>query len=60
MNNVKTFIRALHTLTHDAKKAKAFLNDKRLSLAEKTILQAHLDLRDCKNDATINALIDLR
>lgn len=43
---VKTFILALNTLGINPKKTKSYLKDKRLSQAEKAILQSFLDIRD--------------
>lgn len=55
----KTFILALNTLGINPKKTKSYLKDKRLTQAEKSILQAFLDLRDNLAKEVILAVQDL-
>lgn len=55
----KTFAQILVEFNTDIRKAKAALDDKRLSTAEKIILQNHLKIRDNKNEEVINNLIHL-
>ena len=53
---VKTFLQALRLFPEELKKAKNYLNDKRLSQGEKTILSAWFLLRDGKNFEVIEAI----
>lgn len=48
MIKAKTFIQALSLFSTQPKKSKRFLNDKRLTQAEKTILRGYFLLRDSK------------
>lgn len=56
MIKVKTFIEALNLYNQDYKKFTKFLSDKRLSQAEKTIIEGWMDLREVKLDHIINKL----
>lgn len=56
MTTVKTFIEALNYVNSKPQQLKSYLKDQRLSRAEKTILQAWLDLRDNQFDRVIVAL----
>lgn len=60
--NLKTFIKALDEVSQNPSLAKSFLEDKRLSRAEKIILNGWLILRDGKTNEVIESLknIDLR
>lgn len=55
----KTFAQVLVEFNTDIRKAKAALDDKRLSAVEKLILQNHLKIRDNKNEEVINNLSHL-
>ncbi len=55
----KTFAQVLIEFNTYPHKVKAFLADNRLSAAEKNILQAHLNIRDNKNEEVISALLHL-
>jgi tetratricopeptide (TPR) repeat protein len=54
--NVKTFLSALKLFPHKLAKAKQFLKDKRLTQAEKVIIEGWFLLRDSKNNEVINSL----
>lgn len=53
---VKTFLEALKLVHSDAKKAKKYLSDKRLTIAEKKILQCWFDLKNCEHQKIIEDL----
>jgi hypothetical protein len=52
----KAFLSALLLVNSEAKKAKIFLNDKRITFQEKTILSSFLALRDFENQDVIDLL----
>jgi hypothetical protein len=53
---VKTFLQALNLFPEELKRAKHYLDDKRLSQSEKTILAAWFLLRDGKNIEVIESI----
>lgn len=59
MVKVKTFIHALNLCLTNVKKAKIFLQDKRLTQAEKTILASYFHLRDNELDIVVDKLLPL-
>lgn len=56
----KAFLEALNLIQSDPKKAKKFLEDKRLTLNEKKILNSWFLLKNCKHDEIIEALNELK
>lgn len=60
MIKVKTFIHALNLCLTDIRKAKKFLKDQRLTLAEKTILSGYFNIRDNHNDWVVKNLSALK
>jgi hypothetical protein len=53
---VKTFLEALKLVHVDGKKAKKYLADKRLTYAEKKILQCWFDLKNCEHQKILDDL----
>ena len=57
---VKTFLEALTVIQSAPKQAKKYLVDKRLSLNEKKILQAWIDLKNCLHEKIFEDLTTLK
>ncbi len=55
----KAFLEAMLLVNSESKKAKLFLNDKRMTFQEKTILSSFLALRDFENQDVIDVLIKM-
>ncbi len=59
-NQPKTFLEALNIIHSNPKKAKTFLEDKRLTLNEKKILNCWFLLKNCKHDEILKSLKNLK